>query len=162
MTTPPTPGNDKPTQSKPHPESLSLEFDLPHPPEKVWRALTDPALLAEWLLPVLDFNLDRGAAFTFKTQAFPGWDGTVHCRMLEIEANRKISYTWGVPFLDTVVTFTLTPLSGEAGAGGGASGTRLTLVQSGFKPDQKAEFGGARYGWKMMCDKLVDLLARIT
>lgn len=132
-------------------ESLSLEFDLPHPPEKVWRALTDPALLAEWLLPVLDLKLEPGAAFTFTTQAYPGWDGTVHCRMLEIEPYRTLRYTWGVPFLDTVVTFTLTPT---------ASGTRLSIVQSGFGPDQKREFGGARYGWTMMGGKLTDLLAR--
>jgi uncharacterized protein YndB with AHSA1/START domain len=133
-------------------ESLSFEFDLHHSTEKVWRALTDPVLLAEWLLPVVDLKLEPGAAFTFKTQAYPGWDGTVNCRFVEIEANRKLSYTWAVPFLDTVVTFTLTPT---------ASGTRLSLVQSGFKPDQKKEFGGARYGWKMMGGKLVDLLARI-
>ena len=156
MTPPPA---DKPTQSKPHPESLSLEFDLPHAPEKVWRALTDPALLADWLLPVVGFRPEPGAAFTFKTQAYPGWDGTVSCRILEIEANRKISYTWSVPFLDTAVTFTLTPMRGESGAG--ASGTRLSIVQSGFKPDQKREFGGARYGWKMMGEKLVALLARM-
>ena len=133
-------------------ESLSLEFDLNHSPEKVWRALTDPALLAEWLLPVVDLKLEPGAAFVFKTQAYPGWDGTVNCRFIEIETYRKLSYTWAVPFLDTVVTFTLTPT---------ASGTRLSIVQSGFKPDQKKEFGGARYGWKMMGGKLLDLLARI-
>ena len=133
-------------------ESLSFEIDLRHPPEKVWRALTDPALLAEWLLPVVDLRLEPGAAFTFNTQPQPGWDGIVNCRFLEIEAQRKLSYTWSVPFLDTVVTFTLTPT---------ASGTRMTLVQSGFKPDQKKNFGGARYGWKLMGGKLVDLLARI-
>jgi uncharacterized protein YndB with AHSA1/START domain len=133
-------------------ESLSLEFDLHHLPEKVWRALTDPVLLTEWLLPVVELKLEPGAAFTFKTQPYPGWDGTVNCRILEIEVHRKLSYTWGVPFLDTVVTFTLTPT---------ASGTRLSIEQSGFKPDQKREFGGARYGWKMMGGKLVDLLARI-
>ena len=136
-------------------DSLSFEFDLHHSPEKVWRALTDPVLLAEWLLPVvgLDLKLESGAAFTLKTQPYPGWDGTVNCRVLEIEAQRKLSYTWSVPFLDTVVTFTLTPT---------ASGTRLSLVQSGFKSDQKQEFGGARYGWKMMGGKLIDLLARIS
>ena len=134
-------------------ESLAFEFDLPHAPEKVWRALTDPALLAEWLLPVFDLKLERGASFTYKTQPYPGWDGVVNCRMLEIDEPRRISYTWGVPFLETVVTFTLTPT---------ASGTRLSLVQSGFKEDQKREFGGARYGWKMMGGKLVDLLARIS
>src|SRR6266508_1989950 len=95
-------------------ESISFEFDLHHLPEKVWRALTDPALLAEWLLPVVDLKLEPGTAFMFKTQPYPGWDGTVNCRFVEIEAHRKLSYTWAVPFLDTVVTFTLT-----------ASGTRL-------------------------------------
>jgi uncharacterized protein YndB with AHSA1/START domain len=134
-------------------ESISFEFDLHHKPEKVWRALTDPALLAEWLLPVIDLKLEPGAAFTYKTQPYPGWDGTVNCRFIEIEPQRKLSYTWGVPFLDTVVTFTLTPTS---------SGTRLSLVQSGFTPDQKQESGGARYGWKMMGGQLVDLLARIS
>jgi uncharacterized protein YndB with AHSA1/START domain len=135
-------------------ESISFEFDLHHSPEKVWRALTDPVLLTEWLLPVVGFKLEPGAAFTFKTQPYPGWDGTVNCRILEIEAHRKLSYTWvvGGMALDTVVTFTLTPTT---------SGTRLSLVQSGFKPDQKQNFGGARYGWKMMGGKLVDLLARI-
>ncbi len=132
--------------------TLSMEFDLPHPPEKVWRALTEPALLAEWLLPVIGFELAPGARFTFKTQPYPQWDGTVSCRMLEIEPRRRLRYTWEVPFLTTEVTFTLTPT---------AAGTRLSLVQSGFQPDQKREFGGARYGWKMMGEKLVHLLERM-
>ena len=116
------------------------------------RALTDSVLLAEWLLPVFDLKLEPGAAFTFKAQPQPGWDGTVNCRFVEIEAQRKLSYTWSVPQLDTVVTFTLTPTPW---------GTRLSLVQSGFKPDQKQAFGGARYGWKLMGGKLVELLVRI-
>ena len=133
-------------------ESISFEFDLHHGPEKVWRALTDPALLEEWLLPAVDFKLDPGAAFTFKAPPQPGWDGNVNCQVLEIEAPRELSYRWVVGDIDTVVTFTLTPTP---------SGTRLSLVQSGFRPDQKKNFGGARYGWKMMGEKLVDLLARI-
>jgi uncharacterized protein YndB with AHSA1/START domain len=141
---------DKTAQSQT--ESISFEFDLHHLPEKVWRALTDPVLLAEWLLPVLDLKLEPGAAFTFKAQPQRGWDGIVNCRFLEIEAHRKLSYTWVVGDMDNVVTFTLTPT---------ASGTRLSLVQAGFKPDQKQNFNGARYGWKMMGGKLVDLLARI-
>ena len=131
-------------------ESISFEFDLHHSPEKVWRALTDPVLLTEWLLPVIELKLEPGAAFTFKTQPQPGWDGIVNCRFLEIEAHRKLSWRWIVGDIDTVVTFTLTPA---------ASGTRLSLVQLGFRPDQKQNFGGARYGWKMMGGKLVDLLA---
>lgn len=131
--------------------AIAFELDLKHSPEKVWRALTNPELLAEWLLPTIGFKLEEGAAFTLKTQEYPGWDGTVNCRMLEIEPMRKISYTWTVPFLDTVVSFELTPV---------ATGTRLSIVQSGFKADQKQEFGGARYGWKMMGEKLIDLLGR--
>jgi uncharacterized protein YndB with AHSA1/START domain len=142
------------TTARSQTESISFDFDLHHSPEKVWRALTDPALLAEWLLPVIGLKLEPGAAFTFKTQPHPGWDGTVNCRILEIEPKRKLSYKWVVGFgLDTVVTFTITPTE---------SGTRLSLVQSGFKPDQKQNFGGARYGWKMMSGKLVDLLAKIS
>ena len=133
-------------------ESLSFEFDLHHSPEKVWRALTDPALLAEWLLPAIDFKLQRGTAFTFNTQPVGGWDGVVQCRIADIEPHRKLSYDWVVGDMTTVVTFTLTP---------SASGTRLSLVQSGFRPDQKKNLGGARYGWRMMGGKLVDLLARI-
>ena len=132
-------------------ESISFEFDLRHPPEKVWRALTDPVLLAETLLPVVELEPEPGAAFTFKAPPQPGWDGIVNGRFLEIEAQRKLSYTWRVGDMDTVVTFALTPT---------ASGTRLSLVQSGFRPDQKQNFGGARYGWRMMGGKLVDLLAR--
>jgi uncharacterized protein YndB with AHSA1/START domain len=133
-------------------EALSFEFELPHPPEKVWRALTDPALLTEWLLPVVELGLEPGAAFTFKAPPQPGWDGMVSCRTLEVEVRKKLRYAWVVGELHTVVTFTLEPT---------ASGTRLLLVQSGFAPAQKLNFGGARYGWKLMGGRLVDLLARI-
>jgi uncharacterized protein YndB with AHSA1/START domain len=133
--------------------SLSLEYELAHSPEKVWRALTDPELLRQWLLPVIGFELEPGAEFTFETEPKPGWDGVVNCRLIEIDAHRKLSWRWVVGDLDTVVAFTLTPI---------ASGTHLTIVQSGFKPNQKQNLGGARYGWKMMGNKLVDLLATIS
>jgi uncharacterized protein YndB with AHSA1/START domain len=134
-------------------DAIAFEFDLHHAPEKVWRALTEPALLADWLLPVVEGKLEPGAAFVFQTQPHPDWDGTVHCRMLEIERHRKLSYSWVVDgMLETVVTFALTPTG---------TGTRVSLVQSGFKPEQKQNFGGARYGWKMMGGRLEDLLARI-
>jgi hypothetical protein len=70
-------------------ESISFEFDLHHSPEKVWRALTDPVLLTEWLLPVVELKLEPGAAFTFKTQPYPGWDGIVNCRILEAGNMKK-------------------------------------------------------------------------
>ena len=132
-------------------DSLALEFELDHPPAKVWRALTDPVLLAEWILPVVGFELATGAAFTFQAPSQPGWDGVVSCKLREIEAQRKLSWTWIAGDIDTIVTFTLAPT---------ASGTRLSIVQSGFQPEQKRNLGGARYGWRMMSERLVDLLAR--
>ena len=132
-------------------EAISFEFDLHHPPEKVWRALTDPDLLAEWLLPVVDLKLEPGAEFTFKAQPYPGWDGTVNCRFIEIETQEAQLH----------VDRRRHRHRGDVHAQPTASGTRLSLVQSGFKPDQKQDFGGARYGWKLMGGKLVDLLARL-
>lgn len=133
------------------PGALSFEVDLPRPPETVWRALTDPALLAEWLLPVVDLGLDPGTRFAFVADPQPGWDGVVRCRMLDVDPLRRICYSWVVGDLDTVVTFTLATT---------ADGTRLTIVQSGFGPDQKQNLGGARYGWTKMTDALVGLLAK--
>jgi uncharacterized protein YndB with AHSA1/START domain len=141
------------TTARSQTERIAFEFDLHHSPEKVWRALTDPVLLSEWLLPVLGLKLELepGSAFELKAQPQPGWDGLVHCRMLEIDAPRKLSFTWIVGEIDTIVTFALRPTD---------SGTHLTLVHSGFKPNQRRNFGGARYGWKLMGGKLVDLLER--
>lgn len=134
-------------------EAISFEFELPHTPAKVWRALTDPVLLSEWLLPVIGFQLEPGTEFTFRAPEKPGWDGTVACRLIEIEPGRTLRWKWIVGELDTTVAFTLTPTP---------LGTHLYLVQSGFTPEQKQNAGGARYGWRMMGGKLVDLLARIS
>jgi uncharacterized protein YndB with AHSA1/START domain len=136
-------------------ESIAFDFDLPHAPEKVWRALTNPELLAQWLLPAVGLKLEPGAAFMFKSQPYPPWDGTVNCEFVEIEAQRKLSYRWvvGNMEIDTVVTFSLTPTP---------SGTRLSLLHTGFKPHQQGAFGGQRYGWNMMGGKLIALLAGLS
>lgn len=134
-------------------ESISFELDLDHPPEKVWRALTDPELLTQWLLPVSGLELEPGTSFTFTAEPQPGWDGVVHCELLDVEPLRKLRYAWVVGDLNTIVTFTLTPTE---------SGTHLSLVQSGFEPEQKRNRAGARYGWKMMTGKLIELLERIS
>jgi uncharacterized protein YndB with AHSA1/START domain len=140
--------------ARPQTDSIEMDFDLTHRPEKIWRALTEPALLAEWLLPAVGLQLEPGATFTFRTQPHPGWDGVVDCQILEIEPQRRLSYAWrvGDMQLDTVVTFTLTPTD---------FGTRLSLLHSGFKPEQKHNLNGARYGWKTMGGKLTDLLVSI-
>lgn len=133
-------------------EAIQFVFDLGHPPEKVWRALTEPALLSEWLLPITTFPLQPGAAFRFQAPAQPGWDGRVEGRMIEVDPMHHITYAWVVGELHTVVRFTLTPTP---------AGTHLELVQSGFRADQKQNFGGARYGWRMMGERLVALLGRV-
>lgn len=132
-------------------ETLVFELTLAHSPAKVWRALTEPALLAEWLLPAVGFGLAPGTEFTLQTAPVGGWDGVVRCRLLEVEAPRRIAYAWVVGDLDTVVTFTLEPAP---------AGSRLTIAQSGFGPAQKQNFGGARYGWNLMGGELFELLAR--
>ena len=132
-------------------ETITFEFDLRHPPKKVWRALTEPELLTQWLLPVTGLKLELGNTFSYKADPQPGWDGSVNCRFVEIEALKKLTYTWVVDDLDTVVTFELTPTE---------AGTRLSVVQSGFKPHQKQNFGGARYGWRLMGGRLIDVLER--
>lgn len=131
-------------------EFLSFDFELQHPPEKVWRALTNPVLLAEWLLPVIDYELVKGKTFTFKSQPMPGWDGLVHAKFLEIEARSKLAYAWKVGELETTVTFELAATP---------TGTKVKLVQSGFKEHQKQNWGGARYGWRMMGEKLFNVLS---
>jgi len=130
-------------------DAVAFEFTLAHAPEKVWRALTNPALLSEWLLPVEELQLTPGAPFTFRAPPQPGWDGVVNCRMLKVDPYRTLTWAWTTGDLDTEVTFTLTPTE---------SGTTMSLVHSGFKADQKRNFNGARYGLKMMGEKLITLL----
>lgn len=142
--------NDK-TQSG-QTAAINFELDFKHSPKKVWRALTDPELLSKWLLPVMDLKLEPGASFTFKAPPKPGWDGQVNCQLVDIDEGKSLSYTWRVGEIDTVVTFSVTPT---------AAGTHLTIVQTGFKPHQTQNFGGARYGWRLMSDRLVDVLAEL-
>ncbi len=132
-------------------ERIEMEVELAHATAKVWRALTEPELLTAWLLPVFGLSLEPGAAFTFQAPPQPEWDGKVRCKLLSAEPMKRISWSWVVGDMDTVVTFTLQALD---------TGTRLTLLHTGFAEHQKKNFGGARYGWKMMGGQLVELLGR--
>jgi len=122
-------------------QSISLEYDLPHPPAKVWRALTEPELLAEWLMDN-DMRPLVGQSFTFRSKPMPWWDGIVKCEVLEVELHKRLRYTWRGGPLDTVVTWTLTPTP--------SGGTRLTLEQSGFVPANASAIDGATDGWRRM------------
>lgn len=123
--------------------SVVVEREFPHPPEKVWRALTQPHLIGEWLMktdfrPVVDHRFD----FRFD------W-GTVDCRVLEADPPKKLTYTWVFGDLNSVVTWTLTP---------SVTGVRLRMEQSGFRPDQPRYFGGAKAGWPAFLDNLQQVL----
>jgi len=108
-------------------KAISMEFDLPHATEKVWRALTEPKLLAQWLMAT-DLRPVVGDSFTFKSDPTPWWDGIVHCEVLELDLNKRLRYSWrsgaGASSLDTVVTWTLTPTSS-----GRASSTRRRVAR---------------------------------
>jgi uncharacterized protein YndB with AHSA1/START domain len=121
---------------------INLSWELPHPPSKVWRALTEPALVARWLMDT-DMPPEIGKAFTFRTEPMPWWDGIVHSEILELEPQRRLRYTWkggpGATKLDTVVTWSLVPVAG---------GTRLELEHSGFRPEAAQAYAGAGQGWK--------------
>jgi uncharacterized protein YndB with AHSA1/START domain len=132
--------------------SVVVEREFPHPPERVWRALTQPHLMEEWLMKN-DFKPDVGHHFKLRGE----WGGILDCEVLEVEPQKSLSYTWDFKHEDpaynltSVVTFTLTKTS---------SGTHLRMEQAGFRPDQKQAFGGAHAGWKQFLDKLDQLLAK--
>jgi uncharacterized protein YndB with AHSA1/START domain len=135
--------------------SITMEFDLPHAPVKVWRALTEPELLAKWLMPT-DMRLAVGQSFTFKMPPTQGWDGVVNCEIEEIELHKRLRYSWGSLGLDTVITWTLAPTS--------KGGTLLRLEQSGFPTDkgQLPYFEGAKMGWQNMAgQRLPQVLAEV-
>ena len=136
-------------------QSISMEYDLPYPPAKVWRALTEPELLAKWIM-VNDMRPLVGHSFTFKADPTPWWNGIVNCEVLEVDLHKRLRYSWrsgseSLP-LDTVVTWTLTPTP--------SGGTRLALEHSGFQPDNASAFDGASKGWqRMVGERLREVLA---
>jgi uncharacterized protein YndB with AHSA1/START domain len=136
--------------SEPETVSVVVEREMPHPPEKLWRALTQPHLIAEWLMNN-DFAPTVGHRFSLRMEAQPGWNGVIDCEVLVLEPNKTLSYTWGTLGLETVVTFTLTPAG---------TGTHLRVEQSGFPSDRPQNYNGAKYGWQMFFGKLEQLLAR--
>jgi uncharacterized protein YndB with AHSA1/START domain len=126
--------------------SVVVEREMPYPPEKIWRALTQPHLIEEWLMKN-DFKSVVDHRFNLRGD----W-GTVDCQVLEVEPNKTLSYTWGAMGLGSVVTWTLTPTR---------TGTHLRMEQSGFRPDQQQAYQGAKYGWPKFFANLEQVLARV-
>ena len=125
--------------------AVVIEREISHPPEKIWRALTQPHLIEEWLMKS-DFKPVVGHGFNFRAD----W-GTVDCQVRTVEPNRTLSYTWAAHGLESVVTWTLTPSS---------TGTHLRMEQTGFRPDQQQAYQGAKYGWPKFFAALEQALAR--
>ena len=132
--------------------SVVVEREFACPPERLWRALTQPHLIEAWLMKN-DFQPVVGHSFNLRGD----WGGVLDCEVLTVEPEKTLSYTWDFAHEDpafnltSVVTFTLTPTS---------AGTHLRMEQAGFRPDQKQATGGARHGWAQFLDRLDDVLTR--
>lgn len=134
------------TEATPAIRTVVVERDFAHKPEKLWRALTQPHLLQEWLMQS-DFAPALGHQFRFSAD----W-GSIDCKVREIEPQRRLAYSWDAYGLESVVTWTLTPTAG---------GTQLRMEQTGFRPDQNQAYHGARMGWQDYFGKLDALLDRV-
>jgi uncharacterized protein YndB with AHSA1/START domain len=128
--------------------TLTIERELPHPPEKVWRALTESQLIQEWLMGN-DFQPEVGHRFKFRSTPVPNWDGVIDSQVLVIEPVSRLSYSWGTMGMESVVTWTLTPT---------ASGTHVRMEHSGFPSEESASYKGAKYGWTSFIGKLENVV----
>jgi uncharacterized protein YndB with AHSA1/START domain len=136
--------------------SIVVERLIPYPAEKIWRALTVPELLAEWLMQN-DFTLQVGHRFTFRAKPVPGWSGVVNCEVVEMEEPRLLSYRWGDGTesdtgLRTLVTWTLTAVDG---------GTLVRMEHSGFRPVDDAGYRGMGAGWPGILQRLERAVAAL-
>jgi uncharacterized protein YndB with AHSA1/START domain len=121
---------------------ITVEDVLPHAPAAVWKALTTAELITRWLMPN-DFALEVGRRFQFRSAPMGDWNGIVDCEILEVEPMRRLAYRWqggsGAGTLDTIVTWTLTPVE---------AGTRLKMVHSGFRlPGNRNAYDAMSPGW---------------
>jgi uncharacterized protein YndB with AHSA1/START domain len=124
--------------------SLVIEREMAHPPEKIWRALTEGKLIGEWLINN-DFQPVVGHRFQFRSTPVPGWNGIIESEVLMVEPNSRLSYSWISMGLESVVTWTVTPIK---------NGTHVRMEHSGFPSEESASYKGARYGWTNFIGKL--------
>jgi uncharacterized protein YndB with AHSA1/START domain len=124
--------------------TVVVEREMAHSPEKIWRALTEGKLIEEWLMSN-DFQPVVGHRFSFRATPVPGWNGVIESEVLVVEPHTRLVYSWGSLGVGSVVTWTLTPTG---------NGTHLRMEQSGFGPDQEANYKGAKYGWNKFIGNL--------
>ena len=118
--------------------SVVIEREMPFPPDKIWRALTEGQLIEQWLMSN-DFQPSVGHRFQFRSTPVPNWNGIIDSEVLLVEPKTRLSYSWGSLGLESVVTWTLTPTE---------HGTHVRMEHSGFRSDQDAAYKGATYGWR--------------
>lgn len=133
----------------PETRTLVIEKEVPYPPEKIWRALTEGSLIKQWLMDN-DFEPVVGHSFKFRSTPAANWDGIIDSKVLVVEPNKKLAYSWGTLGLESAVTWTLTPTD---------AGTHIRMEQSGFGPDQDFAYKGATYGWKNFIGSLERIVA---
>jgi uncharacterized protein YndB with AHSA1/START domain len=129
--------------------SVVIEKELPYPPEKIWRALTEGVLIKEWLMDN-DFQPVVGHRFNFRATPAPGWNGLIDSEVLVVEPNKKLSYSWSSLGLESVVVWTLVGTKG---------GTLVRMEHSGFRPDQEAAYRGANHAWQKFIGGLERVIA---
>jgi len=129
--------------------TLVIEREMPHPPEKIWRALTETSLIDQWLMSN-DFLPVVGHKFTFRSTPVPGWNGIIDSEVLVVEPNSRLIYSWGTMGMESAVTWTLTPTPG---------GTHVRMEQSGFPSGESASYKGAKYGWTNFIGNLERVVA---
>ncbi len=132
-----------------HTRTVVIERTFAHSPGKLWRALTDPALVAKWLLRN-NFEPEVGREFQFRNEPFGSWDGVIDCKLLILDPPQRLAYSWRAFGLESIVEFTLTPKDG---------GTHLRMEHSGFRAEQEAAYQGAQHGWQRFLGKLEGLLS---
>jgi uncharacterized protein YndB with AHSA1/START domain len=135
--------------------TVVIERLMAHSQDKVWRALTQGALLEDWLMKN-DFRAEVGHKFRFRADPNPHWDGIVEGEVLEVEPQTLLSYRWdttGAGGLRTVVRWTLTPAKG---------GVLLRMEQAGFPAAAEANYRGAEWGWQKFLGALEGVLTRIS
>jgi uncharacterized protein YndB with AHSA1/START domain len=130
--------------------TVVVERLLEHPPEKIWRALTQPHLIAEWLM-TNDFKPVPGHKFNLSREPAPDMKVVIDCEVLDVDEHRSLSYRWAAYGTDTVVTFTLVPA---------ASGTVLRVEQAGFPAENTRAIKGSGAAWTQFLGALDALLTR--
>ena len=142
--TSPTPASAMERENTAPTRTLVIEREMPHPQEKIWRALTEGQLIEQWLM-TNDFKPVVGHRFQFRSTPVPNWDGVINGEVLLVDPISRLAYGWGTLGLESVVAWTLTPT---------ATGTHVRMEHSGFPSEESASYKGAKYGWTNFIGKL--------